>query len=312
MDGKDARFNFEKILGEPSGSNWLDLKSIYYFLDQGFAQVAEIIGNLHAEQSVTTVVDQVRYDLDAQYLGLHLRNRNGDYYIKYNNGTSNSFPHFESFTNITFDNSQNSTTVPDRFSISDKLSLFDQVTGTTTSAGAVANGQSTLTDTAATFVTSGVQPRDVVHNTTLSTDGYVLEVTSETVLVVALFDTASLSTPTGGWGSGDSYVIQPQPRKQLILDPAPSTAGHTVTSYQIVKPKPMFTDFRISGLPEQYGMSAVYFACSIYKRRDQDFKKANDFFALANNELAKIKESSDTQYHKGRTMRVNMKKTRRG
>jgi len=311
MDGKEALWNYEKLLGEPSGSLWLDTKSIYYFIDQGFSMVAEKIGNLHAEQSITTVADQVRYNLDAQYLGLHLRNSNGDYFIKYNNGTTDSFPYFESFTNIIYDNNTTSVTVPDKFSISDKLSLFSQVTGTTTSVGTVAAGVSTLADTTATFITSGVQPRDVVHNTTLATDGYVLEVTSETSLEVALFDTASNSA-SGGWGSGDTYVIQPQGRKQLILNPPPSTASHTVTVYQIVKPTPMFGSYRISGLPEQYSMAALYFACSIAKRRDQDFKKSNDFFALANNELANIKESSDTQYHKGRTMRINMKKTRRG
>ena len=45
------------------------------------------------------------------------------------------------------------------------------------------------------------------------------------------------------------------------------------------------------------------FAASIYKRRDQDFKKADSFFQLADNDLRLIKNTSDPPYHKGRTMR---------
>ncbi|KKM79167.1 hypothetical protein LCGC14_1352690, partial [marine sediment metagenome] len=140
--------------------------------------------------------------------------------------------------------------------------------------------------------------------------GYVLEVSSETALITAMFEDADGSI-TKGWGSGDTFVIQPQGRKQLVIDPPPSTTGHTVTVYQIVKPLPVFADFRIFGFPEQYSMAAVYFAASIYKRRDQDFKKADSFFQLADNELRLIKDASDTAYHKGRTMRINMRKRAR-
>lgn len=316
MDGREARYNFREIIGETTGSGWLDTKSEYYYLDKGGIKVARIMGLLHAEQSITTVADQRRYNLDAQYMGLHIRDESsGDYIIKYNDGTSNHFLPFTSFTNIITEDNTTSRTIPDRFSISDKLSPFSRVTGTTTSAGALNTNtnESTLTNTGDTFSTDGVQPRDIVHNTTASSifSGYVLGVTSETALATAMFDDADGST-TKGWGSGDTYAIQPQARKQLVLDPPPSTAGHTITVYQIVKPLPMFSDFRTFGFDEEYAMAAIYFAASIYKRRDQDFNKANDFFKLADNELRLIKDASDTAYHKGRSMRVNMKRRTRG
>lgn len=312
MDGREMIYNFREILGEPIGSGWLDTKSAYYFIDKGGIKVAELIGLRHAEQSITTIADQQRYNLDAKYLGLHLRdNSSGDYFIKYNDGTSDHFLPFKSFSQVIHDNLTSSVSVPYSFSVNDKLSQFSRITGTATSAGAVNSqtNESTLTDTAATYVTSGVQPRDIVHNTTSGSiySGYVLEVSSETALITAMFDDSD-GTTTRGWASSDTYAIQPQPRKQLVLDPPPSTASHTITMYQIVKPDPVFSDFRIFGFPEQYVMAAIYFACSIYKRRDSDFKKANDFFTLADNELRHIKSSSQTQYHKGRTMRVNMKR----
>lgn len=312
MDGRELLYNFREVLGEPVGSGWLDTKSQYYFLDRGGIKVAELMGLLHAEQSITTVADQRRYNLDAQYIGLHIRDEStGDYIIKYNDGSTDSFLPFTPFTNVITDNQTSSTTVPDRFSISDRLTQFSRVTGTTTSAGAIDSetSESTLTASADTFSTDGVSPRDVVHSTSNKYSGYVLEVSSETALITAMFDDADGSTKRG-WGGSDTYAIQPQPRKQLVLDPPPSTASHTITVFSIVKPLPVFSDFRTFGFSEQYCMAAVYFAASIYKRRDKDFEKANDFFQLADNELRLIKDASDTAYHKSRTMRVNMKKRR--
>ena len=81
--------------------------------------------------------------------------------------------------------------------------------------------------------------------------------------------------------------------------------------FSIVKPLPVFADFRIFGFDEEYDMAAVYFAASLYMRRDKRIKEASDFFQLADNELRLIKDASDTAFHKGRTMRVNMKRRSR-
>lgn len=307
-------YNFGQVLGEPVGSGWLDTKSQYYFLDKGGIKVAKLMGLLHAEQSITTVADQRRYNLDAQYIGLHIRDESsGDYIIKYNNGSSNSFPYFTAFTNIITDDQSSSIAIPERFSVSDKLVQFDRITGTTTSAGAIDSDskESTLTASASTFVTNGVSPRDIVHSTTNAYSGYVLEVTSETALVTAMFEDADGSN-TKGWGSGDTFVIQPQARKQLVLDPPPSTASHTITVYSIVKSLPVFADFRIFGFDEDYAMAAIYFAAEIYKLRDDKFNEADSFFQRGDNALRLIKDASDTAYHKSRTMRVNMKRRSRG
>jgi len=306
LDGTEILYNFRELLGEPVGSAWLDTKSQYYFINRGAIKVVEKTTCLHGTQSITTVADQTNYNLDADFLGLHLKNDSGDWYIKYNDGSSNYFLPFAGYADVIADDNTSSVLIPSRFSINDASALLSQISSTTTSAGAATAGEATLTDTAATFVTSGVQPGDIVHNTTDASDGYVLTVTSETALVTALFNGTD-----NDYTSGDSYVIQPQPRRQLVLDPPPSTAGHTVTVYKITKPEPVYASYRMFRFNENYNMATIYFACALYKLRDQDPKKANDFFALGDNELREIKVSSDTEMHRRKSMRVNLKRPNR-
>ena len=74
-------------------------------------------------------------------------------------------------------------------------------TGTVTTADATGV---TLTDTAATFQTNGVEVGDVVYNSTDGGAGIVTSITSETVLVCA----AGLAGGTNDdFGSGDSYEV---------------------------------------------------------------------------------------------------------
>lgn len=297
-------YNFRIILGEPSGSTFLDTKSIYYFLNKGAIEVVEKVACAHAEQTITTVADQTNYDLNANYLGLHLRDKSGNYFIKYNDGSTDYFLNFARYPDVIAENNTDSVLIPSRFTISDRLAAFSRVTGTTTAAGVASAGESTLTDSPnATFSTSGVSPHDIVHNTTDGSDGYVISVTSETALVTALFNGTD-----NDWSNTDAYAIQPQGRKQLILDPPPSTAGHTITMYQIVKPSPVYADYNTWNFPEQYNMAAIYFACAMYKLRDQQINRANEFFALGDKKLREIKTASDTEFHKGRRMMVNLKK----
>lgn len=314
MDGRELIYNFRQLLGEESTSTFLDNKSIYTFLNEGATEVAEKTGVLHAEQSITTVADQTAYNLNANYLGLRLKDDNGNWIIKYNDGTNNSFPTFKRYDDVISEDNTTSISIPNNFTINEKLTLFDRVTGTTTSAGAIdtQTSESTLTDTAATFSTDGVQPGDIVHNTTSGSifDGYVIEVTSETALVTAMFNVADTGSTTKGWGSGDTYSIQPQGRKTLVLDPPPSTASHTITMYQRIKPPPVYSDFRTFRFSDNYNMAAIYFALAMFKYRDQKQKEAATFIALGDKKIREINTATKSEFHKGRTMHVNLKKRR--
>ena len=152
---------------------------------------------------------------------------------------------------------------PDHFTIIDDPVLDNQVTGTATGDGAASGGQCILTDTAADF--SDVSAGDIVHNTTDGSDGVVLSKTSTTVLVTALFNGTA-----DDWTSSDAYVIQPQGKLQLILDPPPSTGGHTLTVHYIQQPAPVYSDYGTFRFQSQYMDAIIKYAAFQYKYRDRE------------------------------------------
>jgi hypothetical protein len=72
------------------------------------------------------------------------------------------------------------------------------------------------------------------------------------------------------WTSGDAYIIFPQARYQFILDPPPSTSGHTVTLTYISKPVPVYSPYRAYNLPTEYIEPVVSYAAWKYKYRDRE------------------------------------------
>ena len=307
MDGLELLYNFRILCGEPSGSGWLDAKSQYYFINKGAIDVVEKTRCLTAEQSITTIADTDSYDLNANYLGLFLRKTNEDsWYIKYNDGNTNYFPVWKDYKDIILlDSDADSITIPTWFTIKDKASLPSLIEGSATAAGAASAGECTLTDSSATFVTGKVSPGDIIHNSSDSSNGYVLDVSSETKLVTALFNGTD-----NDWTNGDSYAIQPQPRKQILLSPPPESAGHTITVYMIVKPEPVYADYRRFRFNENYNMAALYYAIALYKMRDKDIKAASGFLELVDSKTRDAKVSNDREFNSNQSMRANLRRSR--
>ena len=46
--------------------------------------------------------------------------------------------------------------------------------------------------------------------------------TNATTLKTAMFDVSAVNSAYAGWTSGDAYIIQPQPRYDLVVDPPPT------------------------------------------------------------------------------------------
>jgi hypothetical protein len=302
LDGKELLLLFRQTIGEPAGAGILDDKTTYSFINRGAIEVVRKTNSIHTTQSISTTADTTNYDLNANYLQLYLKNRQNEFYIKYNDGSTDYFLNFKPYTDIIYSNQTTSVTIPSEFSIIDKSALYSRISSTTTSAGASAAGEATLTDTASNFITGGVSAGDIVNNTTDGSTGYVLRVSSSTALVCALFD------GTGNdFTSGDAYVIQPQPRKQLVLNPPPSSANHTITFYYTSKPEPVYADYGMFRFTDHYNWATIYYAAGFYKMRDRDDKMAKNFFAIADQELREDKAASDMEFHKGHTMRVNLR-----
>ena len=198
--------------------------------------------------------------------------------------------------------------VPDHFSIRDKQSLSPQITGTVTAAGAASGGECTLTDSDALFTTTDyVSPGDTVHNTTDGSSGVVLSITSATVLVCALF---------GGTGNDwsyneddDNYVIQPQGRFELILDPPPDDASDIVRVWYVEVPVPVYSDYGTYRFRQHNIEHIVEYAAAKYKYRDNEPGFAKEFLGVWDR---KVREEAFNlrPFTRERKWGVNLKKRR--
>jgi len=170
--------------------------------------------------------------------------------------------------------------VPDSFTIRDKQALYSQITGSATSAGTATGGKSTLTDSSGLFLTTDyVSPGDTVHNTTDSSDGIVLSVTSGTTIDTALFGGTN-NQWASTTGSQDAYVIQPQGRSEIILDPPPSEANHLIRIPYISRPAPVYSDYGTYRFSQKAMEAIIKYAAWMYKYRDAEPNFGDRLFIL--------------------------------
>jgi hypothetical protein len=215
------------------------------------------------------------------------------------NGDSAATADFYEVQNIS------TSSLPDKFTIKDKASLYSQITGTATAAGAATAGECQLTDSAAAFLsTDYVSPGDHIHNTTDGSTGVVLEVLGEGTLKTALF-----SGTNNAWASSDAYVIQPMGRAEVLLDPPPSTSNHLVTVEYIKMPDPVYSDYRMYNFPFEAMEAIVAYAAWLYKYRDSEPNMGDALYKVWDLGVTRF----DHGYRpviKRRGLRVNFKKRR--
>jgi len=311
MDGKELLYQLEKILGEDELATWMDDKTSYFYLWEGASRYVAKTNCLTAYQDITTVADQVGYVLDAEYMKLYLRDSFNRYYIRYYDQTNYHFITWKDYEEIIHANtyqlvadaSQEGVDVPNHFSIHDKTSLYSQITGTCTLAGDESGGECTLTDGSGLFTTTDyVTPGDTIHNTTDDSHGIVISVTDATHLVCALFGGTD-----NEWDSSDAYVIQPQGRYELILDPPPDDADDTVRVWYVERPQPVFSDYGAYRLPQQAMEPIINYAAASYKYRDDQREFAREFLAIWDMQVKQDYVNTRPMI-KQRGFKVNLKK----
>lgn len=254
-----------ELLGESSTSEWMDSFTSYTYLNQAAREFVQRTECLRSEQTITTVAEQSAYDLNSDFMQLWMRDSGNIPFIKFYDGSSYSWCWWRDYPDVYLGNVTTSVSHPSSFTITDNATLPTRLTGTASSAGALSGGQATLTHATANFVTGKVSPGDQVHNTTDGSDGIVLSVTSATALVTALFGGTE-----NDWDSSDAYVIQPQARWKLILDPPPSTSSYTVTVPYVQMPDPVYSDYGRWRIPDGAHMTIVQYAAFLYKYRDRE------------------------------------------
>ena len=264
MDGKLMLYQLRNLLQESSTSSFLDDRTSYDFLYEAACELVSTLRLLTASQTITTVATTSKYNLNADYLCQYVRNDSNEYVLKYYNGSGYYWTSYRDEGFIFQENSTSDASIPNNFTIVDKATLPTNVTGTTSAAGAAVAGECTLTDATAAFTTY-VATGDLVHNSTDVSDGVVVSVTSASAVVTALFGGTN-----NDWTNADAYVIVPQTRRQLFLDPPSLTAGHTITFQYVAKPNPVYSDHRSYRIPSHYMPAVVKYAAWLYKYRDRE------------------------------------------
>ena len=305
MDGKRLRRQLRQMLNEESGSNYLDSFTSYDLLNQAANQLNTKIRHIETSVDITTVASQADYTLPANYL-LNVRQNNlGRNLIRFDDGaTLHAIP--EKDDDIRWKNKSytvTSTDVPTSFSIAYDDVEDSQVSSTATSTGAATAGKCTLTDSTAPF--ADVQACDTIHNITDGSTGVVLSKTSSSSLITALFDGLN-----NDWSSGDSYIIQPQAKYKITLDPPPSSSGNTITLDYLRRAKPVYSDYDLFQFPVQYQDSLVYYAVAFYKMRMQLTDEAQVWFGNAD-KLLKGHNRSHNKSLNYRRVILNFKKKQR-
>ena len=271
MDGYNLRRQLQHLLNLDESDPFLDIRTSYDFLYAAARQWVMETECLTKEQTITTVADQSDYTLDGDFLSLYLKN-NDQFYIKYYDGTDYHFIDFKPYQDVIHDNNTVSLDIPSYFTISDDQTLGTPISDTVDNdGGSAVGGKATLTMDTDEFedVTSG----DIIHNTTDASDGVVVKVTSAKILDVCLF---------GGEDNeidlNDAFVIQPRKKMKLVLDPAPKTAGHTVTVYCLQRPAPVYSDFDVYKIAFDYSDAFVQYAAWLYKYKGKEPEFGDQFY----------------------------------
>jgi len=263
MDGYTLSYQLRQLFSESASGTWLDTVTSYDYLYQAAIATSMRLNSPTTTQTITTVASQTNYALNANYLKMYLTDNQNKHFVKYYDGTNYSWVYWRDYAAIVLANQTTSVSIPDSFTIREKAAASAD-TGTCTTAGDETDNESTLTDTAATFSTTGISAGDWIHNTTDGSHGIVLSVTDNTHLICALYGGTD-----NEWDTSDAYTITLQPRLELVFDPPPSTASHTATVYYVQRPDPVYSNYKSYPFYPTLTPALVHYAAWMYKYRDQ-------------------------------------------
>jgi len=300
MDGATLLFQLEKLLEEDSDSSFIDDRLSYQFLNEAATDLNRRTKALRTTQEITSVASTAAYDINPDYMGLYLMNSSKRFVLKYYDASTNSFITWSPYEEIVLaDQSSSTASIPSHFSVIDNSTLGSAITGTATSDGDASGGECTLTDSGGGL--SEAAAGDTLHNTTDGSSGVVTSVTSDTAVKCALFG------GTGNdWDTNDAYVIVPQGRYQLVLDPPSSTASHTATLYYLQRPAPVYTSYAQFRFPQHFMPTLVKYAAWLYKYKDSEPNYGDKWYLFYQNESGKLASESD-HIHRRKRFKVSFR-----
>jgi len=269
MDGKDLLRRLRQIMQEDGDDGWLDKQTSFDYLYEAACAFVDRTNCITGLQTIQTTSSQHIYRLKPDFLKLYAKDRENEYFIKYYDVSADDYYNigWRDMEDLLYDYYADHTAVaiPSFFTVINEtsVSVHAQVTGNATAAGTSSGGQCTLTDAGETF--TYVAAGDIVHNLTDSSHGIVLSNTSAHAVVTALFGGAN-----NDWGTSDAYVIQPQARFSLLVDPPPNTSADAFLVPYVQRPTPVYSDYGMYRFPQQYTDALVKYAYWLYKYRDRE------------------------------------------
>jgi hypothetical protein len=302
MDGATLYYDFAQACQEdPATSGFIEKRTAYTYLYIAACELARRTNALTSTQTITTVANQTYYDLNPDFYFQYLKTDLNEYYIVYNDGTADYYPTFRDYEATKY-YPATAQPIPNNYSIRDKRTVETILSGTTTSAGTSTYvDESYLVCASQDF--SGLWPGDVVHNTKDGSIGYVVGAgTASTSISTVLYGGTN-----NAWASSDTFVVVPQPRKQIILDPPPSVSGHTITLEYIQRPVGVYSAMRTYRFNPSYLHALIAYAVWKYKYKDRAPIHGDYWFKMWDSALRDIKQTEDRSLNR-RSWKVNFRK----
>lgn len=299
MDGWTLLRDVRELLNESSTSLYLSDRTTYDYLYEAACTLNRKINWATSTQTISTVDGTNSYSLNVDFMGLYMKNGDGEFTLKLNNGTDDYWLLRSDYITQYVMNNTDEVAISDTFSITD-ASLASRITGTATSDGTSSAGECTLTDSTAPF--ADVSVGDLVHNITDDSHGVVVALTSTSAIVTALFEGTN-----NDWTSNDSYMITPRGRYQIVLDPTPSTSGYNLYVPYLQKPIPVYSYYRSYRFPDEFRFALAKYAAWLYKYRDREPNYGDAWFK-AFDMVTRENNYSTTKVKNNRRLKVFMKR----
>lgn len=263
MIGSAYQQKINNLLSE-FGSSWIELKASFDYLNEAANDFAKETKSCQNWMTITTVAGTANYLLDPDFLEVLTKDDYDLPIVQYSNGTSTTWLSWESYSGYLQSGSSSGT--PQSFAIA-PAAIPTRMTGTATAIGTQVGGESILTNASGSFLT--LYPGDSITNITKGYHGVVIaSPTVTTAVTTAMFDLSSRGGAYASWAANDTYMIQPEPRYQMLLDPTPSTTGQTITLTYVAKPHPVYSDYGIFPFATGYEDALIKYAAWLYKTRD--------------------------------------------
>jgi hypothetical protein len=260
MEGYTLKRKLRELLSEVTNGTFMNDRTTYDYL---YAAVNDFNFRTHyvtGTQTIPISATVSAYNLNPDFVGLALMDRDNRPYIKWTVGGSDSFITPRDYASQIQEDSTTTSSIADGFSITN-APQSSNITGKATSDGVILNGECLLIDTSADFSTVAIG--DYVHNTTDDSNGVVVGIPASGI-TCALFE-GTLNQ----WTTGDDYIVVPQTRYSIVFTPIPS-APATATVYYIKAPAPVYSPYQVYSLPFQYDIPIVEYAAFLYKYRDRE------------------------------------------